>query len=443
MSPKKNREALSRVFSDMMIFLVHYKRVISIIIDVRGASDPHNNWENIFTLAEFFGDDRDGLENYYVKNDTGYGSIKKSNNLEFIDNTINSVNNEYKQFYVSKNEKYYPGSVFRNGKVVILCDDSTGSSFSRFFIGDHLDRNIGSNTIVKIIGDIDGRWKSMTTDNYRLPVNFDSPLLTGPLDGRDILKSKELVINDPNPSAGSYDGSIAMYGPTPIDPISGNLVLAIPIEANIPLSDDLTGKIVLIKRGLTTFVTKTRNAQQAGAIAVVIYNNKDGNHVSTTLGDDSSGTDITIPTIFISENSGDLIIANLPANGTIQAKFGPANPLIMHLESGNGGYMRHIINHQMNINPKSSNTLFQNGRYDVKKGAFLAPDPSPKIIGLSGGNALPNSYEETVHYDFGYKQPHPDSPLMGWTAGGGQPDPGDNTTWRDRWLEQAIHVAMT
>ena len=36
------------------------------------------------------------------------------------------------------------------------------------------------------------------------------------------------------------------------------------------------GKVVLIKRGKVTFYEKVKNAKQAGAIAVIIYNNTKG-----------------------------------------------------------------------------------------------------------------------------------------------------------------------
>lgn len=70
----------------------------------------------------------------------------------------------------------------------------------------------------------------------------------------------------------------------------------------------------------------------------------------------------------------------------------------------------------------------------------IAIDPAPTLTGGSGGNPLPEEYEQTVYVDFGFMFPHPDAPLPGWVSlhGTAQPDPTDNTTWRDRWLEQAI-----
>lgn len=70
----------------------------------------------------------------------------------------------------------------------------------------------------------------------------------------------------------------------------------------------------------------------------------------------------------------------------------------------------------------------------------LAIDKAPTLTGGTGGNPLPEEYEQTVYVDFGFMYPHPDAPLPGWVTlhGTAQPDPNDNNTWRDRILEQAI-----
>ena len=46
-----------------------------------------------------------------------------------------------------------------------------------------------------------------------------------------------------------------------------------------PLATDLTGKIALISRGVCTFSTKIRNAQDAGALAVLVSNNTAGDGI--------------------------------------------------------------------------------------------------------------------------------------------------------------------
>ena len=66
----------------------------------------------------------------------------------------------------------------------------------------------------------------------------------------------------------------------------------------------INGKIALIERGDCPFVDKVRNAQQAGAIAVVVMNRNDGsqenwNSAPITMGG-SNAEDIAIPSVMIS-----------------------------------------------------------------------------------------------------------------------------------------------
>lgn len=63
---------------------------------------------------------------------------------------------------------------------------------------------------------------------------------------------------------------------------------------------DLKDKIALIKRGNNTFIEKIMNAQEAGALGVIVYN-KDGDETIMNMATDPN---ITIPAIFIPNSSG-------------------------------------------------------------------------------------------------------------------------------------------
>jgi large repetitive protein len=78
--------------------------------------------------------------------------------------------------------------------------------------------------------------------------------------------------------------------------------------------DALVGKIAIIDRGSCTFVQKVLNAQAAGAIAVIIANNKDGN-VPAPMG--GSSDSVTIPSMGISQDEGAAIYALLDASETV------------------------------------------------------------------------------------------------------------------------------
>ena len=66
---------------------------------------------------------------------------------------------------------------------------------------------------------------------------------------------------------------------------------------------DLTGKIALVRRGDITFEEKIRYAYEAGAIAVIIYNNVFGDIMMTV------GNDAKIPAVSIGKDEGEILAA--------------------------------------------------------------------------------------------------------------------------------------
>jgi hypothetical protein len=135
------------------------------------------------------------------------------------------------------------------------------------------------------------------------------------------------VINSPASIAGSYDVGTAGYGPALTTAgVTADWLLA--NDGTAPVTDGcdafpagfFTGKIAVIDRGTCTFKTKTRNAQDAGAVGVVIVNNAPGSP-APGLGDDASiVTPITIPTVSLTQSDGNLIKAQLASgvNGTLK-----------------------------------------------------------------------------------------------------------------------------
>lgn len=72
---------------------------------------------------------------------------------------------------------------------------------------------------------------------------------------------------------------------------------------------DVTGKIALVRRGEITFEEKIQFAYEAGAIAVIIYNNVFGDIMMTV------GNDAKIPAVSIGKDEGDILATK--TNGTI------------------------------------------------------------------------------------------------------------------------------
>ena len=71
------------------------------------------------------------------------------------------------------------------------------------------------------------------------------------------------------------------------------------------ISTDLTGKIALLSRGACSFSTKIRNAQAAGAAAVVVANNTGGDPIA--MGQDGTANQPTIPAYMVSLVDGQAI----------------------------------------------------------------------------------------------------------------------------------------
>ena len=82
-------------------------------------------------------------------------------------------------------------------------------------------------------------------------------------------------------------------------------------------SQNYAGKIVLIRRGSCSFESKAVIAQNAGAVGVIIMNNAAGAGVMS-MSEDAAVTG-TIPTIMVSKEDGDLLVANLAGlRGTLK-----------------------------------------------------------------------------------------------------------------------------
>lgn len=82
---------------------------------------------------------------------------------------------------------------------------------------------------------------------------------------------------------------------------------------------NVSGKVAILYRGGCEFGTKALNAEQAGAIAVVIINSVPGGPVGMGAGND--GPTVTIPVVMISDLDGAAIAAAM-ANGNVDVFIG-------------------------------------------------------------------------------------------------------------------------
>jgi len=132
--------------------------------------------------------------------------------------------------------------------------------------------------------------------------------------------------------AGSYAAVRANFGaPLPyLEPLTADMVL---VEddidnfegcGNITNSADINGKIAVLRRGTCQFGFKALQAQNAGAVAVIVVNNEPGNAFAMAPGDD--GVNVNILTVMMPQGAGENVISALLDDETINATFQDQGP---------------------------------------------------------------------------------------------------------------------
>ncbi|MBS1115620.1 MAG: Fungalysin metallopeptidase [candidate division NC10 bacterium] len=136
-----------------------------------------------------------------------------------------------------------------------------------------------------------------------------------------------ITVNSPTAIAGDYQATGAAFGPTlgATGSLTAGVILALdPADAAGPSSTDacspltsaadVAGKIALLDRGTCAFTVKVKNAQNAGAIGVIVANNAAGSPI--TMG--GADATITIPSVMVSRDTGNLYKDNAPVNATLK-----------------------------------------------------------------------------------------------------------------------------
>ena len=131
-----------------------------------------------------------------------------------------------------------------------------------------------------------------------------------------------VVVNAPASVAGNYAATGANFGPAPTaGGVSGTLVLVNDgigdtTDGCSPLSLGFPGgAIAIVNRGSCAFVDQVVNAQNAGAVAVVVVNNVAGSPITLT----GTAPGVTIPSVMVSQVDGLTILLGSPACGVLRA----------------------------------------------------------------------------------------------------------------------------
>jgi hypothetical protein len=231
-----------------------------------------------------------------------------------------------------------------------LHEFSHGLGFSQFantangalFLGlpDTYNRNLLDTTI-------GATWDVMTdAERQASAVNFNNVVwigrnVTRAVPGTLALGLPVLNLESPASIAGPYAVGTAAFGPSLATPgITGQVVVAVdaadaagpsPTDACSAITNPATvaGNIALVDRGTCGFVVKVKNAQVAGAIAVLVADNVAGGPPAGLGGVDPT---ITIPSVRITLADGNAIkgaLATDPVSGSLtldMTRLAGANP---------------------------------------------------------------------------------------------------------------------
>ena len=139
-----------------------------------------------------------------------------------------------------------------------------------------------------------------------------------------------LRVNAPPAIAGDYAAAAAGFGGSTPPPSgqTGTVVLVQSAtgtaqegcDGNYTNAAAINGSIALISRGTCSFQSKVVNAQNAGAIGAIVFDNRVEGLVN--MGPDATQPPVTIPSLFISQANGNKIAAD---SGTANATFAQAS----------------------------------------------------------------------------------------------------------------------
>jgi hypothetical protein len=147
--------------------------------------------------------------------------------------------------------------------------------------------------------------------------------------------------------AGNFGGSVPGGGIqaaiVPVDDGTG----ATGIEGCNTLvnASQVAGNIALIKRGNCEFGRKALRAQQAGAVAAVIFNNQ--GDATVAMGPGADGGQVTIPAVSIGQSAGEAIVA---AEGAVEGALIASAGTIPNRDSDfDAGIIAHEYGHGLSI----------------------------------------------------------------------------------------------
>jgi hypothetical protein len=156
-------------------------------------------------------------------------------------------------------------------------------------------------------------WVQMTNaERQASAINVGNLVWAGAQTRSDVgstLGTPRLRVNSPGAIAANYTVGAAGFGARLSSPgLTANVVRAAPADGCSALTNggSIAGSIALIDRGTCSFVIKVKNAQNAGAVGVIVANN-----VAGVIQMGGSDPTIIIPSLMISQADGTTVKGQL------------------------------------------------------------------------------------------------------------------------------------
>jgi uncharacterized repeat protein (TIGR01451 family) len=141
------------------------------------------------------------------------------------------------------------------------------------------------------------------------------------------VKAAAVVVHAPASVAGTYAAQPAGFGGSTPPPSgqTGNVVEvqsatgtpARGCDPHYTNASAISGNIALIQRGTCSFQAKVTNAQAAGAIAAIVFNNVNGDPTLISMSPDGVSPAVTIPSVFMDTADGTKLAGATGVNATL------------------------------------------------------------------------------------------------------------------------------